>query len=153
MRQHGGGGCGECGAVSGHHHDAPFAVLVGGAPSCAGFKPEDYAGHSFRIGAATMAAACGVPVDTIKTLGRWKTQAYQLYVRLPRKQLARLVASWWPSGVSMRTELSDCRMHGRDASHVCFVVVWLLGCIVGLVHLFLCKFFLFPAVSDSTFKF
>ena len=35
MRQHGGGGCGECRAVSGHHHDAPFAVLVflGSAPS------------------------------------------------------------------------------------------------------------------------
>ena len=56
----------------------------------AGFKPEDYAGHTFRIGAATTAAACGVPVDTIKTLGRWKSQAYQLYVRLPRKQLAEI---------------------------------------------------------------
>ena len=56
----------------------------------AGFKPEDYAGHSFRIGAATTAAACGIPADTIKTLGRWKSQAYQLYVRLPRKQLASI---------------------------------------------------------------
>ena len=54
----------------------------------AGLKPEAYAGHSFRIGAATTAAACGVPADTIKTLGRWKSQAYQLYVRLPKQQLA-----------------------------------------------------------------
>ena len=54
----------------------------------AGLKPEMYAGHSFRIGAATTAAVCGVPVDTIKTLGRWKSQAYQLYVRLPQRQLA-----------------------------------------------------------------
>ena len=42
------------------------------ALSSAGFKPEDYVGHSFRKGAATTAAACGVPVELIKTLGRWK---------------------------------------------------------------------------------
>ena len=50
-------------------------------------KAEDYAGHSFRIGAAMTAAACGVPAEVIKTLGRWKSQAYQLYVRLPTDQL------------------------------------------------------------------
>ena len=54
----------------------------------AGLKPENYAGHSFRIGAATTAAACGIPVEVIKTLGRWKSQAYQLYVRLPTDQLS-----------------------------------------------------------------
>ena len=39
----------------------------------AGLTPEDYTGHSFRIGAATTAVACGVPVDMIMTLGSWKT--------------------------------------------------------------------------------
>ena len=56
----------------------------------AGLDPEKYAGHSFRIGAATAAAACGVPVDVIKTLGRWKSQAYKPYVRIPEEELAMI---------------------------------------------------------------
>ena len=55
-----------------------------------GFKPKDYAGHSFRIGALTTAAACGVPVEIIQTLGHWKSQAYQLYVRVPSDQLSSI---------------------------------------------------------------
>ena len=65
-----------------------LVVEIRKALAQAGINPDDYAGHSFHIGAATTAAACGVPVDIIKTLGRWKSNAYQLYVRLPREQLS-----------------------------------------------------------------
>ena len=47
-----------------------------------------YSGHSFRIGAATTAAARGIKDCVIKTLGRWESVAYLQYVKLPRSQLA-----------------------------------------------------------------
>lgn len=49
-----------------------------------------YAGHSFRIGAATTAAARGVEDSLIQTLGRWKSSAYLTYVHLPAHTLAAL---------------------------------------------------------------
>ena len=45
-----------------------------------------YLGHSFRIGAT--AAAVGIPDHLIKTLGRWISYAYQIYIRTPTKVLA-----------------------------------------------------------------
>ena len=57
----------------------------------AGLQPETYAGHSFRIGAVTTAVACRMPADITKTLGRWKSQAYLLYVRLPSSHLSDII--------------------------------------------------------------
>lgn len=54
------------------------------APQQAGVDATKYSGHSFCIGAASTAAAVGVQDSTIKTLGRWQSSAYQLYVQIPR---------------------------------------------------------------------
>lgn len=49
----------------------------------------NFASHSFRIGAATVAARNGVPDHLIQTLGRWSSNAYQLYIRTPTDVLAK----------------------------------------------------------------
>ena len=58
----------------------------------AGINQKQYAGHSFRIGAATTASQRGISESTIKMLGRWESSAYQLYVRTPRENLASISA-------------------------------------------------------------
>ena len=49
-----------------------------------------FSSHSFRIGAATVAARNGVPDHLIQALGRWSSDAYQLYIRMPSESLAWL---------------------------------------------------------------
>ena len=53
-----------------------------------GALEADFNGHSFRIGAATTAASRGMEDSMIKTLGRWESDAYQRYIRIPRQELA-----------------------------------------------------------------
>ena len=67
-----------------------FVAKVREALSSSGTDQSKYAGHSFRIGAATTAAQCGIADSTIQLLGRWESTAYLLYVRTPRKTLADL---------------------------------------------------------------
>ena len=53
----------------------------------AGLESQQYSGHSFRAGAASTAAAMGLEDSLIKTLGRWESSAYLIYLRLPREDL------------------------------------------------------------------
>ena len=63
--------------TEGRFRTALKLVLVGITDS------HRYSSHSFRIGAATEAGAAGAHPDDIKVSGRWKSAAYQGYIRRP----------------------------------------------------------------------
>ena len=58
-----------------------------------GFPQNGYAGHSFRIGAATTASSMGIEDSMIQTLGRWHSAAFLQYIHTPKEQLAALSAT------------------------------------------------------------
>ena len=55
-----------------------------------GLPDHEYAGHSFRIGAATSAVMAGVEDSTIQLLGRWQSAAFLRYIRTPQQKLAAM---------------------------------------------------------------
>ena len=67
---------------------AHFVEEVKKALQLAGADASDFNGHSFRIGAASTAAANGMEDSLIKILGRWESDAYQRYIKIPRQELA-----------------------------------------------------------------
>ena len=82
-------------------HEGPFFQFVNRQPPMKGkftdhIRPvlkqiglpyQDFAGHSFWIGAAT--AAAGVEDSTIRMLGRWNSSAFLGYIRTPKENLAQ----------------------------------------------------------------
>ena len=55
-----------------------------------GYRGKDYAGHSFRIGAATTASICSVQDSLIKTLGMWESAAYTRYIKTAPEVLCKV---------------------------------------------------------------
>ena len=55
-------------------------------------RAQEYSGHSFRVGAATTAAAADVQDSIIKAMGRWDSTAYLIYIRLPQSELQKVSA-------------------------------------------------------------
>ena len=60
-----------------------FVSRVKTALQSLGYPAKDFAGHSFRAGAASTAAAMGIQDSVIKAPGRWESSAYLLYTQLP----------------------------------------------------------------------
>ena len=54
---------------------------------------RDYNTHGFRIGAATSASLANISDTHIQMLGRWRSNAFQRYIRPPPAELAKLSKS------------------------------------------------------------
>ena len=66
---------------------AVFISRVRTALITLGLNCQNYASHSFCIGAATTAARAGLEDSVIRSLGRWSSDAFLRYIRTPRDQL------------------------------------------------------------------
>ena len=69
---------------------ARFVTELKGAITSTGKSGQGFSGHSFRSGAATTAANMGISDAHIKLLGRWKSTAYQRYIKPSQTTLAEL---------------------------------------------------------------
>ena len=67
-----------------------FVDTIRVALESAGLNPKAYAGHSFRRGAASEAAAAGYSDYEIQLLGRWRSDAYKLYIETSLNRILHL---------------------------------------------------------------
>eukprot|EP00731_Ephydatia_muelleri_P011099 Em0005g1685a len=71
----------------------PENAQLRGYMKAAGLPSDQFAGHSFRIGAATTATRAGIEDSMIQTLGRWHSAAFLRYIRTSHDRLAALSVS------------------------------------------------------------
>ena len=53
---------------------------------------ELFGTHSLHIGSGTAAAEAGIPMKTIKAMGRWSSDCYRRYIHTPHKTLRSLTS-------------------------------------------------------------
>lgn len=67
-----------------------FIDSIRAALTSAHFDASAYSGHSFRRGGATAAAAAGFSEQDIQLIGRWRSDAFKLYIDVGPQRLLHL---------------------------------------------------------------
>ena len=61
-----------------------FSGILKQALGYIGFDQSKYGTHSFRIGSATSATMLGFSDEQIKVMGRWSSDTFKSYIRIPQ---------------------------------------------------------------------
>ena len=61
-----------------------FVAVLKSVLQAVGVDSTLYSSHSFRIGAATSASLAGISDEKIAQLGRWKSDSFKTYIRIPK---------------------------------------------------------------------
>jgi hypothetical protein len=64
-----------------------------------GFNPSQFSSHSLRIGGASALAAAGVADSIIQIMGRWKSLAFLMYIRLATAAYTKALSTLQSSNV------------------------------------------------------
>ena len=67
-----------------------FSSALNGLLNLLQTNTQCYKTHSFCIGTANTARQVNIPDAIIKVLGRWKSDAYQSYIKTPPQELSKL---------------------------------------------------------------
>ena len=100
------GGVGFSGALSGPEFTALVARLVAATPELVGVKLLP---HSFRIGGAMALFEAGAPDSVIQMMGRWKSDAFLVYLRSSRNVILH-----WNQMVASGARSPSSRVLGID---------------------------------------
>ena len=73
---------------------AKFTQEIWQVLQACGLPHMEFAGHSFRIGAATTAAGCGIEDSLIHKLGRWNSDAFLQYIQMSQEESAQFSRIW-----------------------------------------------------------
>ena len=77
-----------------------------------------FSDHSFRSDAATTAAQLNIPDSQIKLLGRWKSSAFQRYLKPPLTHLARLSSSLSSSTTISEPSTAGLQENNNSMRHI-----------------------------------
>ena len=109
---------------------AKFNEQLRGALQFCHFCPKQFKSHSFRIGAATTAAAQSMSESQIRSLGRRSSDAFMKYIRCSQRVPA---PSWALAWLIARSSEREVRVGPKEKGQKMFAKPYMLECLAAVI--------------------